>query len=448
MLYNYQPPQKMLFNMNYQGFGQLQQVQPQMQMQQISQLYSQQGQPQPQGQSSMFMQQPQGQSSMFMQQNSSHLMAQQQPQGQSSLFMQQPQGQNVSAPLQTQIPTQVRPKKVQSNNVVVGHPPAPGPAPVLQQAQGSPSKISKVTQVTEDDDDSKQQQEGGDDEEGSDELPCTINTFGFGASHNAQLMKDLAENGRGMYAFIENTDQIADTFAECLGGLVSVVGQNLKVQVQALNNVELNRCLVSGYTVKVDVPRKKHTISVKDVQSEESTDFVFELKVPQIEAEKKEDPLIQLSVNYDNVVRGSTETLTNVCTVTRIEGKQIGERNLELDLQYNRVLATDAMEQADALAKSGKLADARKVLSSAQDYIKKSKTKEDKFCVNLVKDMERIQSKMVDRSAYDSVGCKMMSSNLMCQQMQRSCNSAASPSQECYVTPSKSSMMGKFTSGQ
>merc|ERR1712156_645404 len=135
-----------------------------------------------------------------------------------------------------------------------------------------------------------------------------------------------------------------------------------------------------GYTVKVDIPKKKTTILVKDLQSEESRDFVFELKVPQIEAEKKEDPVVQLSVTYDNVVRGGTDTLTNICTITRIDGKQIGERNLELDLQYNRVLAADAMEQANKLADSGKLADARKVLSSAQAHIKKSKTKQDEFC--------------------------------------------------------------------
>merc|ERR1712039_461401 len=162
-----------------------------------------------------------------------------------------------------------------------------------------------------------------------------------------------------------NTDQISDTFAECLGGLVSIIGQNLKVQVQALNNVEITRCLSKGYKVQVDVPKKKHTVSVKDLQSEESRDFIFELKVPQVEAEKKEDPIVQLSVNYTNVVKGGKETLTNICNITRIAGKQIGERNLELDLQYNRVLAADAMEQADKLAKSGNLADARKLLSSA-----------------------------------------------------------------------------------
>lgn len=88
-------------------------------------------------------------------------------------------------------------------------------------------------------------------------------------------------------------DQILDTFAECLGGLVSIIGQNLKVHVQALDNVEIKRYLSTRYTVKVDIP-KKPTISFKDLQSERSRDFVFELKVPRIEAEKAiECPLRQ-----------------------------------------------------------------------------------------------------------------------------------------------------------
>merc|ERR1719361_2607230 len=102
--------------------------------------------------------------------------------GQQPQIQKQGLGQNASSPLQTQ-----NTKRVQSiNEMAVGHPPAAGPAPQLQQTQGqgSSSKISKVTEVMEDDDDSKQEEEEGDgnamdEEEGLDELPCTINTFGF-----------------------------------------------------------------------------------------------------------------------------------------------------------------------------------------------------------------------------------------------------------------------------
>merc|ERR1712217_887228 len=192
-----------------------------------------------------------------------------------------------------------------------------------------------------------------------------------------------------------NTEEIASSFADCLGGLVSVVGQNLKVQVQALNNVKIKRCLVKSYPVKVDVPKKKHTISVKDLQSEESRDFVFELSVPQIEAEKKEDPLIQLSVQYGN------------------------------------------------------LDDARKVLTTAQEHIKKSRTNQDQFCVDLVKDMQKIQSNMVDRSSYQTAGSKMLRSSGGCHGMQRSCGSRArgARSQRAYRGRGKSAMMNRALRG-
>ncbi len=34
-----------------------------------------------------------------------------------------------------------------------------------------------------------------------------------------------------MYAHIENTDMIADTFAEWLGGLVTIIGQNISIRL-------------------------------------------------------------------------------------------------------------------------------------------------------------------------------------------------------------------------
>jgi len=363
-----------------------------------------------------------------------------------------PQGpvstQNVSAPLQRQVQNQGKLKKAQSN-IIVGHPPAPGPAPVLQQQQGNPvtpskkpnDKVNTMEAVMEgDDDDSKDPEEGGDSEEGSDELPCTINTFGFGANHNAELMKALADTGRGMYAYIENTEEIASSFAECLGGLVSVVGQNLKVHVQALNNVKIKRCLVKGFPVKVDIPQKKHIISVKDMQSEESRDFVFELSVPQIETEKKEDPLIQLSVQYDNVVKGTHEVLTNICNITRIDGKQIGERNVELDEQYNRVMAADAMEKADKLAKNGNLDGARNVLSTAETLIQHSASSSKTFSANLVKDMGAIRGNLMSPQLYQMNGSKQLVQQYQCQQQQRSYNCMQSPSLNCYSSSSKGNM--------
>merc|ERR1719384_193647 len=276
-----------------------------------------------------------------------------------------------------------------------------------------------------------------DDIDDSDSLPCTINTFGFGSGHNESLLESIAENGRGMYAFIETTDMIADTFAECLGGLVSIIGQNLKIQVDALNEVEINKCLSTGYALAVTKPRKIHTISIKNLQSEENRDLIFELKMPKVGEKRAEYPIIQTAVTYKNVVKNVTETLTNVCTVNRISGQQMGERNIELDVQYNRVLAANAMEEADKLATNGKLQEARKVLTNAQNHIKKSRSNKNKFSSALVKDIQRILDNMQSRQQYTSSGGKMMKMNRMAHQFQRSTQSSQYASQQQYHTTSR-----------
>eukprot|EP00483_Globobulimina_turgida_P011331 UN11353 len=99
------------------------------------------------------------------------------------------------------------------------------------------------------DDDEKQKAkdvvEGKPDDEAKEDdiFSCSINTFGFGKDHNAALLQEIAERGNGMYSFIETQDLIAETFAEALGGLVSVCGQNLYVTISALNNVAIHKCL-------------------------------------------------------------------------------------------------------------------------------------------------------------------------------------------------------------
>jgi len=378
---------------------------------------------------------------------------------------QMPQQMQQQMPMQQQMqgmppqPFQVQQQQQQIMPQQQGVPPPQGPPPQMRsqvqgnvqvtsqgqgQAQSSiPTPPQSKADKIENTEDEKEQKEGAQDRS-STELPCTINTFGFGTGHNADLLQAISERGRGMYAFIETTDSIADTFAECLGGLVSMVGQDLQVKVEALNNVEINRCLSKGLPLRVTKPRKVHTVTIKDLQSEESRDLVFELKLPALGAAKESDPIVQLSVAYKNVVKDVRETLSNVCSIARIEGSQKGERNMELDVQYNRVMAADAMERADELANKGKMAEARKLLSFQVASIQASPSSAQSYSVNLVKDMQTISSNMQNTQQYASRGRKMMKSQYQAQQMQRSAQSSQWASQSCYENSSKKAMKRKF----
>lgn len=72
---------------------------------------------------------------------------------------------------------------------------------------------------------------------------CTIFTFGFGSDHDADLLRGLAQVGKGMYYYLESTESIPSSFADCLGGLQSVVAQNVHLTVNATDGAKVLRSL-------------------------------------------------------------------------------------------------------------------------------------------------------------------------------------------------------------
>jgi len=61
----------------------------------------------------------------------------------------------------------------------------------------------------------------------------TINTFGYGKDHDAQLMDNLAKLGDGTFYFIEKVDDVGECFADCVGGLISVIAKEGVISVTA-----------------------------------------------------------------------------------------------------------------------------------------------------------------------------------------------------------------------
>jgi len=282
-------------------------------------------------------------------------------------------------------------------------------------------------------------------EGGKSELPCTINTFGFGEGHNESLLQAIAEHGRGMYAFIKNAEMISDTFAECLGGLVSVVAQNITLRVETLNEVKISKCLSVGLNLKVVRPNQCYEVTFPDIQSEENRDVVFELSVPSISETKLDWPIAQVVCSYKNsILEGKNEQVNAIASIARVDSTETGERNYELDLQNNRIVAAEAMSEADSLANSGKMNEARQRLDKAQDCIKNSRTNQDKYSTGLINDIQKCASGLTSENEYRSGGGKMLKMNYESHNQQRAVQSSAFTSQEAYTNTSKVAMKSKF----
>lgn len=57
--------------------------------------------------------------------------------------------------------------------------------------------------------------------------PFTIQTFGFGDGHDAELMSSIADLKDGNFYYIEKLNTVDEVFADAMGGLFSVVAENI-----------------------------------------------------------------------------------------------------------------------------------------------------------------------------------------------------------------------------
>ena len=78
------------------------------------------------------------------------------------------------------------------------------------------------------------------------DLPTvSITTIGYGDDHNAQLLEDIAKAGAGSYNIVYTGEDVATVFGEVLGGMTTVVAQNVVVRFP------LGTTVKTGYATRV-----------------------------------------------------------------------------------------------------------------------------------------------------------------------------------------------------
>jgi len=68
-------------------------------------------------------------------------------------------------------------------------------------------------------------------------------TFGFGSDHNQGMLKGISDATNGNYFFIQKESDIAEAFADCLGGITSVTCEKMELQVVPAEGVTIKKVL-------------------------------------------------------------------------------------------------------------------------------------------------------------------------------------------------------------
>lgn len=243
---------------------------------------------------------------------------------------------------------------------------------------------------------------------------CTINTFGYGSSHNSDLLEKMAERFDGMYYYAKDPKSINEGFATCLGGLMSTVATNLQLSLTPLNGVKAIKVLSD---FPITMKNTTVTIHIGEIQSEEHRHILFEFDLPKASVANSRESYCSIKLTYENAISSGTDILLDQMLVER--GKITSERDELVDVQYNRVMTAEAFSAADELGKVGELERARTTLDTAFESVRRSMSCRMGMSRNLMQDMEQTRRGYTNMNEYNRWGKNYTKQNKACYRKER-----------------------------
>ncbi|KAI3705207.1 hypothetical protein L1987_75441 [Smallanthus sonchifolius] len=273
-----------------------------------------------------------------------------------------------------------------------------------------------------------------------------VHAFGFGVDHDASSMHAVSEISGGTFSFIETEGVIQDAFAQCIGGLLSVVVKDARVIVESVNpDVVLGSLKAGSYKNHLMADGKSGCIDMGDLYADEERDFLVSVNVPK-ELTFNETRLMQVRCCYTDLLTKETVNLESVNV--RIKRPELAENlgqevvSVEVDRQKNRLQAAEAMVKARTAAEEGDLAQAICTLENCRRVLSETVSAKsgDRLCVALDAELKEMQERMASKQMYEASGRAYILSGLSSHSWQRATargdSTDSSSLVQAYQTPS------------
>ncbi|XP_066358867.1 E3 ubiquitin-protein ligase WAV3-like [Miscanthus floridulus] len=209
---------------------------------------------------------------------------------------------------------------------------------------------------------------------GTRDWSAPVHTFGFGNDHDAVAMHVITEATAGTFSYIENEAVIQDAFAQCIGGLLTVVVQEARVAIAAGHpGVRIGSIKSGRYESRVDEDGRSASVRVGELYADEERRFLLFLSFPAVEATDGETALIKVNCSYRDTAGGAHVDVTAEDTVVaRPEQVVDAERSTEVERERVRVEAAEDIAAARAAAERGAHQEAVRILEIRQQAVAQS----------------------------------------------------------------------------
>jgi len=267
----------------------------------------------------------------------------------------------------------------------------------------------------------------------------TINTFGYGDDHDSKQMLSIANLKGGSFYYIDKLDMIEDCFIDCLGGLLSIVGINLIIELQTMGFYEkfIEEIKITKYFGEGELSNDKTRLRLKasHLIAGSRKDYVIILRLSpllqELQDHEKSITLALCSLSFDKVLKNQEKSQIkagnneiklkselNITILNNEEEVKDYEKDEEVEVNYLRVMAAEGLEKAQKDAEVRDFFHGQKEIDNVIQQIQNSKRANHVDVQNIMENLQKARV-MVQPKTYENTGkhyIATFSNNYMQQQ--------------------------------
>ncbi len=200
----------------------------------------------------------------------------------------------------------------------------------------------------------------------------SISTFGYGSDHDENLLRAIADNGRGNFYYIQNTEFFLECLATEIGGLMSTYALDIKVQIRPSINVVISKVIND---LEMNDINGAKIIDAGDIQLGEKKYIAVWFTLPQVTkaVSMRQFAFAEIRMNYKNNNTGEEMMFSRKFKMSFVKSEF--EKVMENEFVREKVIMLhfgNCQKKAMAYADAGDI-------HKAQDEIKRFLAKTEKY---------------------------------------------------------------------
>lgn len=228
----------------------------------------------------------------------------------------------------------------------------------------------------------------------------TINSFGYGNDHSPELMNDIAKLKDGAFYYIDKLDTVDECFVDCLGGLLSVIAEDVKIVIKAepspiFEKIEITKAFGGDSLWTFDPVNKTYTARIEQLISGKVKDYVLMLKIPPTTKELLDhENSVLLASGYCEMrsalkksdIPAVKKASLAVTFLNEAEDFKESEINKDVVLNFYRVRGAEALDNARRLSDAKEFNEAKKILTNFKEELSNSALKGEMLVKGLIEE--------------------------------------------------------------